>query len=167
MRLRSFVNGSYRSNSNGETFDVINPATSKVVHHAEIANESIQQLAITSAQRGFLQWSTMTGIARSRILQRAATLLRERNDELAAIEVEDTGKPWQEASTVDVVTGADAIEFFAGLAPVIEGNHQSLGGTFTTLDENLWGFVLESGLGIIRCKLPAGNQHRHWPAATA
>ena len=45
-------------------------------------------------------------------------------------EVADTGKPWQEASVVDVVTGADAIEFFAGLAPAIEGNQQDLGGDF-------------------------------------
>ena len=42
----------------------------------------------------------------------------------------NTGKPWQEASVVDVVTGADAIEFFAGLAPAIEGNQQDLGGDF-------------------------------------
>ncbi len=61
---------------------------------------------------------------------KAVALLRERNDELARIEVIDTGKPWQEASVVDVVTGADSIEFFAGLAPFIEGNQQDLGGDF-------------------------------------
>ena len=106
MRLRNFVDGYYRSNSSGETFEVINPATGKVAYEAEVADESIRQAAIASAQRGFEQWSAMTGMQRSRILQKAVALLRERNDELAAIEVEDTGKPWQEASVVDVVTGA-------------------------------------------------------------
>lgn len=130
MRLRNFVDGNYCSNSSGETFDVINPATGKVAYQAEVADEAVQQAAIASAWRGFEQWSAMTGMERSRILQKAVALLRERNDQLAAIEVEDTGKPWQEASVVDVVTGADAIEFFAGLAPAIEGNQQSLGNDF-------------------------------------
>ncbi len=130
MRLRNFVDGDYRSNSSGETFAVINPATGKVAYEAEVVDESIRQAAIASAQRGFEEWSAMTGMQRSRILQKAVALLRERNDELAAIEVEDTGKPWQEASVVDVVTGADSIEFFAGLAPAIEGNQQSLGEDF-------------------------------------
>ena len=42
----------------------------------------------------------------------------------------DTGKPWQEASVVDIQSGADAIEFFAGLAPAIEGNQQQVGADF-------------------------------------
>lgn len=53
----------------------------------------------------------MSATERSRIFVKRGGLLRARNDELAAIEVRDTGKPWQEASVVDVVTGADAIEF--------------------------------------------------------
>ena len=48
----------------------------------------------------------------------------------AKIEVLDTGKPWQEASVVDVVSGADALEFFAGLAPAVEGNQQQVGEDF-------------------------------------
>src|SRR5690606_20024420 len=88
------------------------------------------QAAIESARAGFAEWSAMSAIERSRILLKAVGLLRDRDDELAAVEVRDTGKPWQEAEAVDVVTGADAIEFFAGLAPSIEGNQQDLGGDF-------------------------------------
>ncbi|MGB0360038.1 MAG: betaine-aldehyde dehydrogenase [Endozoicomonas sp.] len=130
MRLRNFINGRYLSNDNGETFKVINPATNKIAYEAEVADDLIQKKAIASAQKGFEQWSAMTGIERGRILNKAVVLLRERNDELAVIEVEDTGKPWQEASVVDVFSGADAIEFFAGLASSIEGNQQSLGQDF-------------------------------------
>ncbi|CAM3819552.1 betaine-aldehyde dehydrogenase [Parendozoicomonas haliclonae] len=130
MRLRSFIDGEYVSNTTGETFAVINPGTGQEIGQAEVADAVLQEQAINSAQKGFEQWSTLTGMERSRILQKAVALLRERNDELAAIEVSDTGKPWQEASVVDVVTGADSIEFFAGLAPSIEGNQQDLGGDF-------------------------------------
>jgi len=118
------------ANDNGETFDVINPATGDVIYRVEVADEKIKQQAIDSSQRGFVTWSAMSAMQRSRILLKAVTLLRERNDELAKIEVLDTGKPWQEASVVDVVSGADSIEFFAGLAPGIEGNQQSVDGDF-------------------------------------
>ena len=118
------------ANDSGETFDVINPATGKVIYQVEVADEKIKQQVMASAQRGFATWSAMSAIQRSRILLKAVALLRERNDELAKVEVLDTGKPWQEASVVDVESGADSIEFFAGLAPGIEGNQQQVDGDF-------------------------------------
>ena len=72
----------------------------------------------------------MTPIERSFLLK-AVAILRERNDELAKVEVLDTGKPWQEAECVDVETGADVIEYFAGLAPAWVSN-KWLAMTFTT-----------------------------------
>ena len=126
----NFVNGRYMANANGETFDVINPATGAVIYRVEKADDAIRQAAVDSARQGFATWSAMTGMERSRVLIKAVALLRERNDVLAAIEVQDTGKPWQEASVVDVSSGADSIEFFAGLAPSIEGNQQQLGDDF-------------------------------------
>jgi betaine-aldehyde dehydrogenase len=130
IRYKNFIDGAYMANDTGETFDVINPATGKVIYKVEVADEKIKEQAIASAQRGFTTWSAMSATQRSRILLKAVVLLRERNDELAKIEVLDTGKPWQEASVVDVETGADSIEFFAGLAPGIEGNQQSVDGDF-------------------------------------
>ncbi|UGA55837.1 betaine-aldehyde dehydrogenase [Vibrio sp. VB16] len=127
---QNYVHGQYLSNNTGETFEVINPATGQISYLVETANEVIQQAAIESAKSGFATWSKMTPVERSRILLKAVALLREYNDELAAGEVRDTGKPWQEASVVDVVTGADSIEFFAGLAPSIEGNQQTVGDDF-------------------------------------
>ncbi|WP_250657113.1 betaine-aldehyde dehydrogenase [Alkalimarinus coralli] len=129
-QYQNFVDGQYLPNQSGETFDVVNPANGEIAYQVDVADESVMQAAIESAERGFKAWSAMTGMERSRILLKAVALLRERNDELAEIEVIDTGKPWQEASVVDVVSGADAIEFFAGLAPSIEGNQQDLGGDF-------------------------------------
>jgi len=127
---QNYVHGQYIANSSGETFAVVNPATAQVSYYVESADETVQQAAIESAKKGFAIWSTMPAIERSRILLKAVALLREYNDELAEGEVLDTGKPWQEASVVDVVTGADSIEFFAGLAPSIEGNQQQVGDDF-------------------------------------
>ncbi|MFO7786613.1 MAG: aldehyde dehydrogenase family protein, partial [Halospina sp.] len=129
-RYQNFVAGQPMANSTGETFEVVNPGTGEVIYEVEVADESVRQAALESAREGFATWSAMTGMERARILNRAVAMLRERNDELARVEVLDTGKPWQEASEVDVNTGADSLEFYAGLAPALEGNQQDLGGDF-------------------------------------
>ncbi|ABS07464.1 betaine-aldehyde dehydrogenase [Shewanella baltica] len=126
----NFIAGQLLANDSGETFDVVNPASGQLAYRVQVADEKIQQAAIESAKKGFAIWSAMSATERSRILLNAVALLRARNDELAAIEVRDTGKPWQEASVVDVVTGADAIEFFAHIAPGLEGAQQQVGGDF-------------------------------------
>ncbi len=128
--LCSFVGGRYVDNKTGNSFPVYNPASGSLSYRVQTSDEFILQAAIESAYSGFLLWSSMPAVQRCRILNRAVTLLRERNDELARIEVRDTGKPWQEASTVDVASGADCLEFFAGLASSIEGNQQDLGADF-------------------------------------
>lgn len=164
--VQNFVHGRFLANSTGETFPVVNPATGQVIYEVEVADESVQQAAIESARAGFAEWSAMTAIERSRVLLRAVALLRERNDELAAAEVRDTGKPWQEAEAVDVVTGADAIEFFGGLAPSIEGNQQDLGVIFITPAGSPWASAPVLVPGTTRSRLPAGNPRRPWPVAT-
>ena len=84
--VQNFVHGRFLANSTGETFPVVNPATGQVIYEVEVADESVQQAAIESARAGFAEWSAMPAIERSRILLRAVALLRERNDELAAVE---------------------------------------------------------------------------------
>lgn len=126
----NFINGHFLKNQTGDTFAVKNPATDEVIYHVEIADEFIKNAAIESAKQGFAAWSAMTPIERSRILLKAVAILRERNDELAKVEVLDTGKPWQEAECVDVETGADVIEYFAGLAPAQVGQQQMVGNDF-------------------------------------
>ena len=59
---------------------------------------------------------------RSRILRKAVDILRDRNDELARLETLDTGKPLSETAAVDIVTGADVLEYYAGLIPALEGS---------------------------------------------
>src|SRR3546814_1616278 len=72
----------------------------------------------------------MSGTARGRVLHEAQRILRARNRELAELEVLDCGKPIQEAEVVDVLSGADCIEYYAGLAASLHGEHLDLGGDF-------------------------------------
>ncbi|MCU7553857.1 betaine-aldehyde dehydrogenase [Alteromonas sp. ASW11-19] len=129
-RLTNFIDGEPLSNQSGETFAVINPATGEQLYEVEVADEFVREKAIESARRGFAVWSATPAKERARILHRAVALLRENNDSLANVEVLDTGKPIQEASEVDVATGADVIEFFASLSPTQVGQQQEVDGDF-------------------------------------
>jgi betaine-aldehyde dehydrogenase len=128
--LGLFIHGESVGASSDETFDSINPATGQVVARVGQASKADVDRAVESALEGFARWSALPGAQRGRILNRAASLLRERNDELAREEVLDTGKPISEASTVDVISAAECLEYFAGLAATIHGEYFDLGGPF-------------------------------------
>jgi betaine-aldehyde dehydrogenase len=127
--LRSYVHGRY-VDSSGPLFETRNPATGEVLALVQTADAAVIDSAVASAQAGFAVWKAMTGTQRSRVLGAAVRILRSRNDDLAAIEVADTGKPIREALSVDVASGADCIEYFAGVAPTIHGEHVDLGTAF-------------------------------------
>ncbi|WP_311567214.1 betaine-aldehyde dehydrogenase [Photobacterium arenosum] len=122
-----YIHGQTIQATSGEHFTTRNPATGEVIAEIGQASEADMARAVESAKAGFAKWSAMSGAERGRILMKAVALLRERNDELAALEVQDTGKPLQEALEVDIATGADVIEYYAGLAASLAGQQQDLG----------------------------------------
>lgn len=125
-----YIDGKHQRATSGEQFVTINPATGETIAEVDKASSADVDRAVASAQQGFEIWRRMTGTERARVLHKAVHLLRLRNRELAEIEVQDTGKPIQEAEAVDVVTGADAIEYFASLAPSLHGEHVDLNSAF-------------------------------------
>nr|WP_322940527.1 betaine-aldehyde dehydrogenase [Pseudomonas sp. s4] len=116
-----YIGGQYVAASSGETFDSINPATGEVLAKVQCASQADVDRAVASAAEGQKVWAAMTAMQRSRILRKAVDILRARNDELAELETLDTGKPLSETRYVDIVTGADVLEYYAGLIPAIEG----------------------------------------------
>ena len=126
MQQHLYIHGAYVKADSNETFETINPAINQVICKVDQASESDVEKAVISAEKGFAVWSAMSAFERSRILLKAVAILRERNDELAALEVIDTGKPLQEANCVDIMSGADVIEYYAGLVPALQGTQQDL-----------------------------------------
>mgnify|MGYP000491652334 CR=1 FL=1 len=135
-----YIGGRYVEATSGETFTTINPATGETICQLQVASLDDLDRAVESARAGFKVWSRMTGTERGRILLKAVALLRERNQELAELEVMDTGKPIQEADCVDVASGADCIEYFAGIAAGITGHHVQL--------DNAFGYTRREPLGV-------------------
>lgn len=96
---------------------------------------------MATARAAFTVWSAITGAERGRILNRAAGILRDRNDEIARLETLDTGKPIAEALSVDVASAADCLEYFGGVAASISGDQVDLG-------PNAFGYVRREPLGV-------------------
>jgi betaine-aldehyde dehydrogenase len=126
----------------GERFASINPATGEVLGYVTAAGAAQVNAAVRAAQKAQAGWGAMTGTERARALRRAADILRSRNQELAELETRDTGKPIQETRVVDVASGADCFEYFAGLAQSLSGEHIDLG-------TQAFGYTRREPLGVV------------------
>ena len=101
---------------------VISSDLSRAAATADVIDRTVE-----SAARAQREWAALAPVDRGRVLLRAAEILRERNDALSELETYDTGKPYQETSVVDATSGADALEYFGGLAASLTGEHIQLG----------------------------------------
>lgn len=119
-----FINGQWRDAENGQSTDVINPATGKVI--GTVADATLRDVddAVQAARTAFDSgvWSEKPARERARILFRVADLIRERSDKLALLESLDVGKPLTIATAVDVETAAEEYEQMAALTMQISGD---------------------------------------------
>lgn len=162
-----YIHGQRVDATSGKTFQTINPTNGQVLAEVQIASQADVDRAVQSAAEGQKVWAAMTAMERSRILRRAVDILRERNDDLAHLETLDTGKALSETTTVDIVTGADVLEYYAGLATAIEGIQLPLreSSFFYTRREPLgvvagigaWNYPIQIALWKSAPALAAGN----------
>ncbi len=123
-----FINGAYVEDKAGRPIEVIYPATGEVIATVYAATSEIIEMALASAVAAQAEWAKVSGMERGRILRRAADILRYRNHDLSVLETLDTGKPLQETLVADATSGADALEYFGGIAAGVTGEHISLSG---------------------------------------
>lgn len=135
-----FVYGAYLEDKSGAPIEVIYPASGEVIAVVHEATPAVVEAALASATAAQKAWATTRPVERARILRRAADLIRERNPELARLETLDTGKPLQETLVADWPSGADALEYFAGLAPTVGGETIPLGRDFV--------YTIREALGV-------------------
>jgi betaine-aldehyde dehydrogenase len=120
----------------------INPATGRELARVAVAGPAEVDAAVACALLAQREWAARTGAERGRILRRAADLLRANNERLALLETQDTGKPIQETRVVDVASGADCFEYYAGLAAGIAGEYLDLG-------REAFGYTRREPLGVV------------------
>jgi betaine-aldehyde dehydrogenase len=111
-----------------------------VIAQLHEATPDVIETTITKALEAQKIWAAYSGTERGRVLRRAADIMRERNHDLSVLETYDTGKPYQETSLVDATSGADALEYFGGLAGSLTGEHIQLGAD--------WAYTRREALGL-------------------
>ena len=123
MKIEHFVLGGERvPATSGKTFAVIEPGSGKPF--AEVAEAGIEDVerAMQVAYRAFEEgrWPRLSATERGRILLQAATLVRERLEDIAAIEARNAGKPIRDARG-EVALVAAVLEYWGGAANKILG----------------------------------------------
>src|ERR1700742_4210083 len=84
--LGLFIDGAWRKNGGGRKGeDVLNPATEKPLAHLPHASKADLDAALEAAKKGFAVWRNTSAYDRSKILHKAADLMRERNDAIAKV----------------------------------------------------------------------------------
>lgn len=123
------IAGKQESAANGETFDVVNPATGNVIAKVAKAGKEDIDRAVASARKAFDEgpWPKLNPFERGRVLQRIADRVRERADELAELESLNTGKPIARAKG-EILGAATIYEYYAGAADKFYGDTMPLGG---------------------------------------
>ncbi|MGE4368374.1 MAG: NAD-dependent succinate-semialdehyde dehydrogenase [Burkholderiaceae bacterium] len=107
-----FIDGQWQDAAGGATLPVLNPATGQEIGRVAKATKADLDRALAAAQKGFETWRDMTPAERSKIMRRAAGLLRERADETARWLTLEQGKPFVEARG-ETLAAAEIIEWFA------------------------------------------------------
>jgi betaine-aldehyde dehydrogenase len=119
-----------------------NPATGEELARIAVTDDAGLEAAVARARAAQPGWAALPPRERGRILHRAAAILRDRNLDLARLETLNTGKPVQETEAVDVLSGADCLEYYAGVAATIAGQHLDLGA-------EAFGYTRREPLGVV------------------
>ena len=112
LDVRLLIDGSWRHGAAGRVLPVVDPSIGQAAGHVAVATVADLQAAVDAATRGFADWRDVAPFDRARILRRAAELLRERAEGIAAILTTEQGKPLGQARH-EVLGSADVIEWFA------------------------------------------------------
>jgi succinate-semialdehyde dehydrogenase / glutarate-semialdehyde dehydrogenase len=106
------IGGKWREAADGRTLDVINPATEEVIGKLAHASKTDLDAALDAAAAGFAVWRKISAYERSKIMRKAADLIRERSENIARLMTTEQGKPLAEART-EIMGSADVIDWFA------------------------------------------------------
>lgn len=107
-----YINGQWHPGSEGQRFDVINPATEQVLASVASAEIADADSALDAAETAMADWSARTPRARSEVLCKAWELMSDRLEEFAHLITLENGKARADA----IGEATYAAEFFRWFA---------------------------------------------------
>ena len=131
-RTELFIGGKWVPAKSGKTFATMNPATEEKI--ADVAEGDAADIddAVKAARKALENgpWKKMDARDRGRIMNRLADLIEENQDELAALESLDNGKPIRDAKAADLPLTIDCLRYYAGFADKIHGQTIPIRGNY-------------------------------------
>lgn len=140
-RTLFYGGGWHEPENQGSYADTYNPATGKVIARVAQASAKDTEAAIKAAHAAFPAWRDTHPEQRAALLRKAAAILRANARELAMIDSGNTGNPVAEM-TPDVMTAAHALDYFAGLIPMLKGET-------VPQDSDGFHYTLREPLGVV------------------
>ncbi len=120
-KLQNFINGESVDPVEGQTENVINPATGETIAEAPLSTAEDVDRAVAAARKAFETWSRATPADRATALIKLADAIDEHADELADLESADAGKPRKAFLEDEIPACSDQLRFFAGAGRLLEG----------------------------------------------
>ena len=166
---RMVIGGESVDAADGQTFDVVNPATGQTVATAPLGGRADVDRAVAAAQAAFDErkgWANWAAGKRGRTLSKLADLIKKNSDELAWLESRNGGKPITSARG-EIIGASLVFDYYAGAANKIYGQTipVSKPGIDLTLREPIgvvglivpWNFPLLMAAWKVAPALAAGN----------
>ena len=164
MHFKMLIDGQWADAQNGETWQVINPATEQPVADVPFGGAAETTLAIAAADAALPKWRGMTAYERGQILRDIADAIRSQVDRLAPIMTTECGKPLGEAKG-EWGACADLFDWFA------EEGKRAYGRTIPARKAGKRLLSMPQALGVVATvtawNFPAYLLARKWAGALA
>ncbi|ARU88960.1 aldehyde dehydrogenase family protein [Pseudomonas sp. M30-35] len=147
-----YINGQWQSPVKGGTFETVDPCSEAVITQVAAATTEDIDLAVKAARQAFDEgpWPQMSGSERAVVLRRIAQGIRDREQELAELEVRDNGKPLPEALW-DIGDTAGCFDFYADLAEDLDDQREQ---PVALADERFTSIARKEPVGVAGAIIP-------------
>lgn len=152
-----FIAGAFTEASDGETFEVSDPAHETRLATVASGSTADVDAAVAAARRAFGPWSALPGHTRARYLYALARHIQKRERFLAVLESMDNGKPIRETRDLDVPLAARHFYHHAGWAELLDSEFAGYGPIGVCGQIIPWNFPLLMLAWKIAPALAAGN----------
>ena len=142
-----FINGEWRDALAKENLEIINPATEEVIGKLSHARKEDLDLALVAAEKAFDSWKNVSAYERSKILRKAADIVRSKADEIATLMTMEQGKPLIEAK-METMGAADSIDWYA------EEGRRAYGRIIPSRAQGVYQFVFKEPVGVVAAFTP-------------
>jgi len=155
-KVGPFLDGKEVIPENTNFFEVINPATGRVIAMEACCDAGLVDQIVSSSKKAWhsQEWQNMAPADRGNCLLRLADLVEKQADMFISLELEDTGKPVSQLRNAEIPLTVSILRFYAGAADKIEGRVKSTaGGAFHITFYEPYGVVA----GILPWNYPLVN----------